>query len=180
MVKLRLNQLGGQLGVGICLLGFVAIFLGWNGAASHGTIVQQFPYLISGGVSGLALIIVGASLIVVESQRAERVQLQATITQLQETLDRMAMARAAAGNGAAPSETAAAADAERAGLVVAGPSAYHRPTCRLVEGRGAMPTVTVDEARSRGLSPCRTCDAATVAAEAVLTPSSGRRRAARR
>src|SRR5229473_1641181 len=47
----------------LLLIGFVAILLGWYGAAQ--TVVQQaqLSYLISGGILGLALVITGALLL---------------------------------------------------------------------------------------------------------------------
>ena len=51
-MKQRLGSLGGQLGIGLALLGFLLIFLGWNGAGSYDDVPAQFPYLISGGIAG--------------------------------------------------------------------------------------------------------------------------------
>ncbi|MBA2281093.1 MAG: hypothetical protein H0W25_07640, partial [Acidimicrobiia bacterium] len=52
-MKLNLSRLGGQLGVGLCVAGFLLVFLGWNGAASRNAVPAQFPYLLSGGIAGL-------------------------------------------------------------------------------------------------------------------------------
>jgi hypothetical protein len=46
------------------LLGFVAIFIGWWGASGTAYPAEQVPYLISGGILGLGLIIAGAALFV--------------------------------------------------------------------------------------------------------------------
>src|SRR5436305_13323753 len=40
-------------------LGIALIILGWYGAAHKALIIQQFPYLISGGILGLGLMITG-------------------------------------------------------------------------------------------------------------------------
>src|SRR5436305_14975425 len=40
-------------------LGIALIVLGWYGAAHKALIIQQFPYLISGGILGLGLMITG-------------------------------------------------------------------------------------------------------------------------
>src|SRR4029077_15106135 len=40
-------------------LGVALIVLGWYGAAQKPLIIQQFPYLISGGILGLGLMITG-------------------------------------------------------------------------------------------------------------------------
>jgi len=91
------SRLGGQLGVGLCALGFLLVFLGWNGAASVDRIPSQFPYLISGGVAGLCCVVLGVGMLVVQNQRADRAALQATLRELQESLERAGLAQ---GNGA--------------------------------------------------------------------------------
>lgn len=149
-MKLRAHTLGGRLGVVFCLAGLVLIWAGWNGAASYNDIRRQFPYLISGGVAGLALVVIGAGLFVVQSLRADRVQLEANLVELRAILERLTLAPA--GNG-----SEARGVAEGAPLVVAGPTTYHRPECRLVEGRDGLRTMSVEAAESAGLSPCRTC-----------------------
>ncbi|HEY3239500.1 MAG TPA: hypothetical protein VGL92_08055 [Acidimicrobiia bacterium] len=146
-MKLRLNKVGGQLGILFCLAGLVLIWTGWNGAASYNFLPRQFPYLISGGIAGLALVVIGVGLMVIQSARADRVQLEANLAELRKILDRMT--GNPSGNGAEPSGT----------MVVAGPNAYHRPGCRLVEGREGLKSMTEDAARAAGLSPCRTCHA---------------------
>jgi hypothetical protein len=144
-MKLRWNTLGGKLGLFFCIAGFAAMWAGWNGAASYNDIRKQFPYLISGGLIGLALVVIGAALLIIQSQRADRVQLEANLTELRNILERM--------TGLPASNGAAEADAD---MVVAGPSAYHRSTCKLVAGRD-LRKMPVQQAQSAGLEPCRTC-----------------------
>jgi hypothetical protein len=140
------GRLGGKLGIAVALLGFVLIYLGWNGAGSFNDIRQQFPYLISGGLAGLGLVVVGAALLVIEAARAERAELQATLLELREALVEVR------GPATAPSA------ASSGDVVIAGASSYHRPTCRLVEGRDDLEALGVGEAAERGLHPCRICD----------------------
>lgn len=155
-MKLRWNKLGGQLGLLFCLAGLIVIWGGYNGAASFNDIRKQFPYLISGGIAGLALVVIGVGLWVIQAQRADRVQLEANLTELRRILE--AMVGAPRGNGSEPA----------GGLVVVGPSAYHRPTCRLVEGREGLKTMTPEMAEAAGLSPCRTCSPQAGEAEVAL------------
>ena len=44
--------------------------------------------------------------------------------------------------------------------VVAGQSTYHRPECRLVQGKSGLERVTPETAVMNGLSPCRLCNPA--------------------
>ena len=49
--------------------GFVAIFIGYRGAARSVNVAVQLPYAISGGVGGIALILTGAGVIAIQSSR---------------------------------------------------------------------------------------------------------------
>jgi hypothetical protein len=50
------------LGIILVAVGIALVLGGWYGASGVGTIAEQFPYLISGGVLGLACVIVGSVL----------------------------------------------------------------------------------------------------------------------
>ena len=57
------------LGRVLMVVGFAMILIAWNGAASLDYIQGQFPYLLSGAMPGLALIIVGAGLEFIQANR---------------------------------------------------------------------------------------------------------------
>ena len=162
-MKLRWNSLGGKLGLAFCVAGLALIWAGWNGAASYNDIRKQFPYLLSGGIAGLALVVIGVGLMIIQSQRADRVQLEANLVELRAILERMADV---------PNSNGAEAEGT---LVVAGPNAYHRPNCKLVAGRD-LRRLTPEQAAAAGLAPCRTCSPP-VGAELDLAtdPASGTR-----
>ncbi len=162
-MKLRWNTLGGKLGLFFCLAGLAVMWGGWNGAASYNDIRKQFPYLISGGLVGLALVVIGVGLMVIQSQRADRVQLEANLTELRNILERMTGLPAS--NGAAETDT---------NLVVAGPGAYHRPTCKLVADRD-LRKMTIEQAEAANLEACRTCDPGGGAEVDLATTSAGKR-----
>lgn len=52
------------VGAAVMTFGFGAILLGWYGAAHSSYLFQEVPYLISGGILGLALVVTGALVIV--------------------------------------------------------------------------------------------------------------------
>jgi hypothetical protein len=147
-MKIKWGKLGGMLGIGYCLAGIVLIFLGWNGAASYDRVESQMPYLISGGLAGVALVILGAGLIVVQSQRAGRASVEAELAELREAVERLARAGAAA-----PQVSGGAGDMG----VIGGASSYHRPDCRLLEGQTGVTPMTRADAVERGLTRCRIC-----------------------
>ena len=57
------------LGRILMVVGFAMIMIAWNGAASLDYIQGQFPFLLSGAMPGLALIIVGAGLEFIQANR---------------------------------------------------------------------------------------------------------------
>lgn len=134
------------LGLVFAAAGFVVIGLGWNGMASVACPDCQLPYLLSGGATGLGLVLFGSAMLVIGRLRAERIRTDARVEELIRATGRVGSAIAAA-NGSAE------------GLVVAGRSTYHRPGCRLVQGK-ELDKVTVETATAAGLSACRVCDPA--------------------
>jgi hypothetical protein len=58
-------------GLVVAVAGFGLITVAWNGALRQGLIEGQFPYLLSGGVTGLALVIVGLAVVVINQVKAE-------------------------------------------------------------------------------------------------------------
>ena len=55
----------------LVVAGFVAFALGWRGAAATLDVPVQVPYLVSGGLAGLALILAGVVLVIVQLGRRE-------------------------------------------------------------------------------------------------------------
>jgi hypothetical protein len=150
-VERKRTKLGHQLGVLFCLAGFVLLWVGWNGAASFDSSIRQFPYLISGGLGGLGLIIIGVGLWTVQSQRAERARLEANLAGLERVLETLVEV---VGRTAGDRDAAFVGES---GLVLAGTSAYHDPTCPLVQDHPRLRTTTPERAADSGLAPCRTC-----------------------
>ena len=145
--RARWSGVAGRLGMLFCVLGFFVIAIAWNGAAGLDYAQGQLPYLISGGAGGLGLIVIGAGVLVAESNRRDRAILERKLDQLTAVMGKLAPP--AMGNGSR--RAVAGAD-----LVVAGRSSYHLPDCRLVEGR-ADELIPKDEAEDQGLARCRIC-----------------------
>ncbi len=150
----NLGRLGGQLGVLICLLGFAAIFFGWNGAASKNVSMAQFPFLISGGVTGIALVVIGAAMLIIQNAREDRARLEAVLERMATALE---SSGAAAGRGASSPAAGGA-------MVLAGSTSYHRLDCSLAEARDEAHVIGLEEAFSRQMDPCRVCRPPSVAA----------------
>jgi hypothetical protein len=138
--------------------GLIFILLGWYGAAHTSYDFEQIPYLISGGLFGAALTIVGGflyfgyrlGLLVREGQR-ERSELVALLSRLD---DRLATLEGVATAGLSP--TSRAGGNGRVALVATPTgSLVHRPSCPLVAGKAGLHSVDPDEP---GLKGCKVCD----------------------
>jgi hypothetical protein len=143
----QFGKFGGKAGLLLAAIGLAAIGFGWNGAASQLTLIGQLPYILSGGLVGVSLVILGAAMLVVTGARDDRAALEAK-------LDLLTDALLASGGG---HRLAADAPQDASGLVIAGTASYHVPGCRLVDGREETTYLTPDEAREGGLKPCRVC-----------------------
>lgn len=134
--------------VGLIGVGFVLIGLAWNGAAGKDYVAGQLPYLISGGAAGLALICCGLTIVVVQSNRRDNLQLL-------RRLDEIARAEGVPElQDDAPALAALPADGS---VVLAGRRTFHRVGCRLTEGGRDFQAISYDAAIERKLDPCRIC-----------------------
>jgi hypothetical protein len=135
-------------------LGFLLVVLGWIGASGTGLLFEQIPYMISGGLLGLALVVAGGFVyfaywqtLLVREGRTAREDLQASLARVEELL-------AASLTGVA--STAAVSANGQPGLVATSTgSMVHRPDCAVVAGRPNLRAASPDEA---GLTACGLCD----------------------
>jgi hypothetical protein len=141
--------MGRVLGLTFITLGFVFIFFAWNGAAEQNFIQGQFPYVLSGGITGMALVVLGSLLLFLSTIRAERELMSEKLDEVVRLLGRnLAGLQFSSSNGGS----------ELAQKVVAASSHYHRGECRILEGKTGLITVSLQQAISEGLQACRVCD----------------------
>lgn len=144
----RRVRMGRILGFTFMTAGVVMIGFAWNGAANRNFVEGQFPYLISGGVMGLALVMIGATLIFLATIRAERELMTTRFDQMILLLGRNLNRLSISSNGTGGPN----------GQVVAGDTVFHRAECKVLQGKEGLATVTVEQAEAEGLAPCRVCD----------------------
>ena len=142
----QFGKFGGKAGIVLAGLGLFTIALGINGAAGQLTVLAQVPYLISGGLLGLALVVLGAAMLVVQGAREDRALLEGKLDLLAEAF--------LEGQGR---QAKADSPGDLSGLVVAGTASYHVPGCRLVDGREETAYLIPGEARAQLLKACRVC-----------------------
>lgn len=135
--------------VGLTGIGILLIVLGWNGAANIDYVSGQMPYVISGGLGGLALVGAGLALTVVHAIRQELARLSGKLDELGTIIHEFGAVRGGAGPTAVPED-----EGEH---VIAGRTTYHAKSCHLVEGRDDLQVMSPGAARDRGLAPCRIC-----------------------
>ena len=161
-------------------LGALAILVGYFGLADRVLVAEQLPYLISGGVGGMALVVVGGVLLATQDVRrdAERLdQFEAAISELQEKVDdlhRVLLRRpdepdvdepdAAVENRPADKSGEAAGNGSGRGgrrprvYVVSDGTTFHSGDCDVLRGKSGVTTLAPSSARKRGLTPCLLCD----------------------
>ena len=161
-----------MLGLAFCVAGFVAIGLGWNGMARVACPDCQLPYLLSGGATGIGLIMFGVGLLIMGQIRADRLRAEAHLEQVLTSLARP-VATALSPGAETPEQNGQP-------MVIAGPAAYHRPECRLLKGKSGLTTLTLEDARTSGLAPCRVCNPLDEDAPAEAAGVAGQRPAGRR
>lgn len=141
-----MNRLRPLVGWLLALAGAIALFLGWYGVSGTAIPAKQVPYLVSGGLTGVALIVVAAAAFATDDVRRQLQGLEAVerrVAELYALLTEEPAAVEPAGQVALPSGTT-----------------FHRVDCRLVRDRPDAVPVPALVVVERGLQPCRLCDPA--------------------
>ena len=170
----------------ICIgVGALLILIGWFGVSREAIVAKQLPYLISGGVGGVLLAVVGAYFLGTEELRKDSGRLdrvERMVVELHQALllqdDAPAVAAAVAAvavdgtaatvtttNGNGHRTGAAAAEGVRAStklLALPGAERYHRAGCPMVEGKSGAAVVAPSSVKRRNLEPCPLCEPAAV------------------
>ena len=147
-------------------LGLLLVLMGYLGMSREALVAKQLPYLISGGILGLAFVGFGAMLVGTEDLKRtqERIDhLEDLVADLHAVLLSRADAPAISQNGesAAPTSQAAATL-----MALPGGQSYHRAGCSMIEGKSEAQPVTASAARRQGLKPCRLCEPQTASSRA--------------
>ena len=142
--------MGRIIGLTFIMVGFVLIFFAWNGAASKNIIMAQFPYVLSGGVAGMALIVTGSLLLLLATVRSERQIMSEKFDEVTKLLGRNLTGLQFSGSNGSGGELAT--------KVVAASSHYHRAECKILEGKTGLLSVPLQQAIAEGLQACRVCE----------------------
>ncbi len=134
-------------------LGVLLILLGWLGASRTILPFEQIPYLVSGGLLGIAFVIIGGFVyfaywqtLLVRDTRAERRELVDALYRIERLLAGGGLISA---NGQLPAYDDTQLVATENGSMI------HRTDCPVVLNRENLRAVSPDEP---GLRPCSICD----------------------
>lgn len=137
--------------------GALLVLLGWIGISGESVVAKQLPYLISGGLGGVLLAILGAYFLSIEELRRDSGRLDRMEQQIEE-LHRLLLARPDVPQTTPDPTTVVHSDNGHVWVVETGET-FHRSNCALVAGKDSD-EVDRGEAIGRGLSPCPVCEPA--------------------
>lgn len=131
-------------------LGVLLVLLGWLGVARTPLVFEQVPYVVSGGMLGLALVVIGGFVYFSYWQTLVVRALKENQDRLGDSLDRIEQLLAAQAEPGVslPHQPSGALVATATGTML------HRADCAVVLGRERLRPVTSD---TRGLTPCSLC-----------------------
>ncbi len=140
--------------------GALLVVIGYLGISGEAVVAKQLPYLISGGIGGILLAVLGAYLLGIEELRKDSGRLDRMEKQVEE-LHRALLARPDApvrhvDHGAASGSDNGHASASGFIAVPSG-SSFHLDSCALVAGKAAE-VIDASTAAGRGLAPCKVCE----------------------
>lgn len=171
-MKLRELDLRGtwQVVAGALLLpfGVAVIILGWHGAAYGNVDQKQIPYVISGGILGLAIVVVGcfffwAHWLYRLHEQAE-IHHEESLREQREMMKSLIDALSAGGGRTigegAPQGVQVSANGRAVGrtfVATATGTNFHTAGCPMVANRGGA-LRTISEQEAEDMKPCRVCE----------------------
>lgn len=139
------------LGYVVVGLGLVLLVAAYLGVSREVLVARQLPYLVSGGLFGLAAVTLGSRLLLIEDLRRDAGRLdrlERAVTELHSALlsrpDAPALAAVSPNGNADPL------------IALVGGDSFHRPDCAIVAGKSSTRPLT-SAAQRKGLQPCPMC-----------------------
>jgi hypothetical protein len=156
-VLARADVILAAIGSVLLPLGLAVIFLGWYGAAHTPFVFEQIPYLISGGLLGVALVTGGGMLFFGSWLARLSEQDRRASRELVEVLEGLRSDLRTSRSSAAPTAPLALAAVNGRHTLVATPTGtmVHTPECSVVARRADLLEVAAD---AEGYRACKLCD----------------------
>lgn len=146
------------LGYLLVAAGLLLLLAAYFGVSREVLVAKQIPYLVSGGLFGLAAVTLGSRLMLIEdlrrdSRRLDRLEqsvseLHAALLSRPDAPSVVAQESGTTSNGHASPETL---------MALAGGERFHRQDCPMVQGKSSAQVLTATAARRKGLEACAMC-----------------------
>ena len=146
------------LGWILLAVGAILLLVGYLGVSREALPGKQIPYLVSGGIGGMFLAVLGAYFLGTQELRRDSGRLdrlEAMVEELHAALLRRPDAPDLTNGHGRTSAPAPSGPARRV-VAAAGAELFHRPGCSMVAGKDAA-EMTPAAARKQGLRPCPAC-----------------------
>jgi hypothetical protein len=142
-------------GAVLLVLGLGVIGLAWFGASHTPFVFEQIPYLISGGVLGLALVFAGGFLYFAYWLTRMVRDVRGQSREMNHLLNEIAELIAAALRSGGQTASAQAGSQNGSYVATQNGTMFHRPECAIVARRQDLRPVSGKEP---GMTPCKMCD----------------------
>lgn len=164
-------------------VGALVILLGYVGVANQALVAKQLPYLISGGIGGIAIVAVGTYFLGTEEIRRDSGRLDRLERMVAELHGLLLTTANDSGANDSAANPAAARDSTAGAAIGTRPDAdptdarngngsspaprfralpdgerFHRNGCAALEGKTGVTTVSTATIRRRNLTPCPLCE----------------------
>ena len=136
--------------------GAICMIVGYLGVSRESIPAKQIPYLVSGGIGGIFLAVLGAYFLGTQEMRNDSGRLD-RLEQMVQELHGALLTRPDAperDNGTASASARAAAP--RRVVTVPGGQLFHRVECAMANGKDTT-ELTPAAAKKRGMKPCPSC-----------------------
>jgi hypothetical protein len=142
-------------------LGALAILIGWYGASGQSLTAKQLPYLISGGLSGLGLIVIGAVFLATDNVRRQIGRLEGVERKVDDLYSLLVVEPAPTSTPTPASvgtDVVGTDNESQRLLALPTGSTFHRPNCALIHGKAEAVEVSAADIAARSLEPCPVCE----------------------
>jgi hypothetical protein len=153
------------LGWILVAVGILALFLGWYGVSGESLVAKQLPYLASGGLFGVALVVLGGRFMLIQDLRRDSGRLDRLETMVDELHAALLARPDAPGRVARGHVGVVSPNGSSDYLVLPGGQSFHVPGCAMLEGKDKASRIKPTTAAKRGLMPCPLCEPTQATAE---------------
>lgn len=144
------------LGYVLIAIGALLLLAGYLGVSREVIVARQIPYIVSGGLVGVAAITLGGRLLLIQDLRRDSGRLDRLEKAVQE-LHQVLLYRPDTPSASNVNASANGAGVPTKLMVLPGGESFHRPDCPVVGDKSTGRSVTLETAQRKGLHACPLC-----------------------